>query len=84
MTTHELKIWPEYFVHILSGEKAFELRIDDRGYRAGDHLLLKEWLPRNKDYTGREILKRVTYLMGGQWPGLVNGYVLMSIGDPSP
>ena len=38
---HILKIWPEYFILIASGEKNFELRKNDRNYKAGDTLILK-------------------------------------------
>jgi hypothetical protein len=30
---HELKMWPEFFKHVWSGDKTFELRVDDRGFR---------------------------------------------------
>lgn len=42
---HELKCWPEYFMQILSGEKPFEIRNDDRDYKVGDFLLLREFVP---------------------------------------
>lgn len=43
--THELKTWPEFFRATLDGTKKFELRRNDRDYRVGDQLLLKEWNP---------------------------------------
>lgn len=79
MQTHELKIWPEFFEPIMTGEKTFELRWDDKGFRAGDALWLREWMQRDGVYTGREITKRVTYLLGGF--GLERGYVCMALGD---
>ena len=42
---HELKIWPQYFQAVLTGEKTFELRINDRGFQKGDLVILKEWDP---------------------------------------
>lgn len=42
---HELKCWPESFEAIATGVKTFEIRKDDRGYRVGDYLLLREWKP---------------------------------------
>ena len=42
MQTHELKTWPEYFEAVKDGTKNFELRKDDRGFKAGDHLVLAE------------------------------------------
>ena len=77
MAEHHLKIWPEFFEPVITGDKTFELRYDDRGYRAGDVLILREWSPRS-DYTGREIRKKVTYLLGGM--GLEKNYVCMALG----
>ena len=56
----EKKIWPEYFEKILSGEKNFELRLADWKCAPGDILVLKEWHPETKVYTGREITKEVS------------------------
>lgn len=59
----EKKVWPEYFQAILDGKKKFELRIADFECNVGDTLLLREWDPEIKDYTGREIKKEVTYVI---------------------
>jgi hypothetical protein len=75
---HELKTWPDFFKAIWDNEKHFELRKDDRGYQAGDTLLLREWSKRS-GYSGRALRVGVPYLLGGQWPGLQDGYVIMSI-----
>ncbi len=56
----EKKIWPEYFEKIKSGKKKFELRLNDFVVEEGDVLILKEWDPNKKEYTGREIKKKVT------------------------
>src|SRR3954470_11426726 len=40
---HELKCWPEFYKALVSGEKTFELRKNDRGFRVGDVLWLREW-----------------------------------------
>ena len=61
----EKKIWPEYFQQVLDGNKTFELRLDDFEINEGDTLLLKEWDPNTKEYTGREIEKKVGYV--GKW-----------------
>ncbi len=58
----EKKILPKYFEKILSGEKMFELRLADFECEPGDILVLKEWDP-EKGYTGREIRKKVTYVL---------------------
>lgn len=41
--THELKIWPQYFQPVLNGCMKFQLRRNDRNFKVGDELLLKEW-----------------------------------------
>lgn len=40
--THELKILPEYFEAVASGCKQFEIRKNDRDYKVGDQLILRE------------------------------------------
>lgn len=42
---HDLKIWPKYFDPVLSGIKTYEVRKNDRDFRFGDRLVLKEWDP---------------------------------------
>jgi hypothetical protein len=77
---HELKTWPEFFERVWCNDKRFELRKDDRGYQGGDTLMLREW-SKARGYSGRAVRARVTYLLGGEWPGLAPGYVIMSIAE---
>ena len=63
MAIIEKKIWPKYFKLVKSGKKKFELRLADFGIRVGDNLILKEWDPKKKEYTGRKIKKKVKYLL---------------------
>lgn len=79
---HELKTWPEFYQALHTGEKTFELRVDDRGYRAGDVLHLREWNPRSETYSGREMRRLVTYIISGQW-GLEKDVVCMALSAPS-
>lgn len=58
----EKKTWPEYFQAIFDGKKNYELRLADWECNEGDTLLLREWDPETKDYTGREISKKVKYV----------------------
>ncbi|MEK6951282.1 MAG: DUF3850 domain-containing protein [Nanoarchaeota archaeon] len=58
----EKKVWPEYFQKILEGVKTYELRLADFECVPGDTLVLKEWDPQTRNYTGRVIEKRVTYV----------------------
>ena len=56
------KVWPEYFQKILDGKKTYELRLADWECNEGDVLVLQEWDPATKEYTGRVIEKEVTYV----------------------
>ena len=56
------KLWKEYFDRVASGEKKFEIRLADFSCNPGDTLLLEEWDPDTKQYTGRQISKKVTYV----------------------
>ena len=58
----EKKVWPEYFQKIADGKKTYELRLADWECNPGDILVLKEWDPETKEYTGRQIEKTVTYV----------------------
>jgi len=60
---HDLKIWPAYFAPVASGIKRFEMRANDRDYKAGDALLLREWNPQIKEYTGRSVRVAVTHVL---------------------
>lgn len=56
------KIWPEYFDLVASGKKKFEMRLNDFEVNEGDTLILEEWDPKTKEYTGRTIAKKVGYV----------------------
>ena len=62
MATIKKKIWPKNFTAIQAGGKTCELRLADQTYAEGDTLILKEWDPVTKSYTGREITKRITHV----------------------
>ncbi|KKQ79562.1 MAG: hypothetical protein UT02_C0031G0009 [Parcubacteria group bacterium GW2011_GWC2_38_7] len=59
----EKKILPEYFKKVVSGDKKFELRLADWECNVGDILILREWDPTKKDYTGASIEKEVSCLI---------------------
>ena len=74
---HELKILPEYYKAIINGQKTFEIRFNDRDFRVGDTLLLKEW--DGKKYTGRIVERKVSYLLDDSSGYVLDGYVVMSL-----
>lgn len=71
MATIKKKTWPAYFEAIASGKKNYDLRLNDFDVREGDILVLEEWDPESKAYTGRKIEKKVTYVgtfkIDGPW-----------------
>lgn len=64
MKIHELKSWPQFFVKVITGEKTFEVRLNDRDFQVGDFLFLREWDPETKRYSGRLQYARITYIFG--------------------
>lgn len=93
MKIHELKILPEYFEKVLDGSKTFELRKDDRGFNVGDVLILREYIPGYRDwtgpeeviieekYTGREVHKKISYIYKGcpNGLGLRTGFSILAL-----
>jgi len=52
------KIWPKWFRLIKERKKNVEFRLADFTIKEGDILVLEEWDPKRKKYTGR-ILKTI-------------------------
>jgi hypothetical protein len=85
----------EPFKATFDGSKKFEFRRNDRNFKVGDNILLKEWLPtlnecKPSGYTGRQIMLHVDYLMTAEdatfvglgWENtspIYKGYVIMSV-----
>lgn len=72
---HELKILPEHFEAIASGAKTYEIRLNDRNFKVGDLLILREWA--DEFYTGREEQKYITHILHSEF--LKEGYVGLSL-----
>lgn len=75
--THELKIVPEWYETLLSGEKTFEVRKDDREpkFQPRDELFLREF--DGTKYTGRTITATVTLVLRNEY--CKEGYCIMSV-----
>ena len=58
---HEIKIAPEYFEPVFTGRKNFEVRKNDRGYRAGDSVIMREWSLEH-GYSGRVVCREIGYV----------------------
>jgi ASC-1-like (ASCH) protein len=79
---HHLKTWPEYFGLLKSGEKNFELRKNDRDFKAGDELVLEEFDPKSSNYTGQTLRMKITYVLEGTLAenfGLQPGYCILAL-----
>jgi len=80
--THRLKTWSDYWLALESGAKTFEVRRNDRGFQPGDILVLQEWNPSSEEYTGRELRRRVTYVLrDAERFGLRDGFVVLGLAD---
>ena len=84
---HELKTDPEVFDAVKSGEKTFEIRLNDRNFKVGDVLFLRRTRHTGEEmrvgmpleYTDDELRKTVRYILHGPIYGLADGWVIMSI-----
>ena len=75
-TIHELKCWPYFYQQIRDGLKTFEIRFDDRGYRTGDILYIREYDKNVEQYTTHELYRRITYISDFQQQP---GYVVLAL-----
>lgn len=77
MKTHELKTLPNYYQAVRDGLKTFECRFNDRNFEVGDTVILKEYLPESKTYTGRQMEIKIKYILEN-FEGLNDGWVVFS------
>lgn len=79
---HELKCESKYYQLVESGEKDFELRLNDRNYQVGDMVTLLESF--DGKLSGRELEpKEIKYILK-DCPeyGLKEGYCIFCFGSP--
>lgn len=77
MRTHEVKAHPDNFTLMLTEQKPFDVRRDDRLYERGDIIIFNEWDPNKNEYTGRSIKRLVTCKQ--IWEGLSPGYCALGL-----
>lgn len=78
--THELKTETKYFNEVISGNKNFELRKNDRGFKKGDYLLLIDFDKEKQESTGRSFYKTISYVLESAPEfGLQEGYCILSL-----
>lgn len=77
---HELKTWRSYFHSLADGSKTFEIRRNDRDFRIGDELWLRETCsPGNGSYTGRETRRTISHILTHEPEfGLMDGFAILS------
>ncbi len=76
---HDLKIWPANYEAVSTGSKRYEIRKTDRNFKVGDQVMLREYVPENKKYTGRSAIYRITHMTEpGAW-GLPEDLCVFSI-----
>lgn len=78
---HALKIHPEPFLSVCKYQKTAELRIDDgHNFKVGDILLLKEWNPRKRQYSGASTKRQITHIIQvGKWIEGASPWVVLSM-----
>lgn len=79
MTKHNIKIRKEFADAIISGDKLFEIRENDRGYQKGDHIIFRaiDELGLSTKHEINSTEYEITYVING-W-GLKNGFVVLGI-----
>lgn len=77
---HDLKTLAPYFAAVVSGEKTFEVRKNDRDFHVGDFLMLNEIevIQETQRYTGRYCVVRVTYVLTNE-EYVKPGYAILAI-----
>ena len=75
---HKIKLQKEFADAVLSGDKCFEIRLNDRGYQKGDKVQFKVMdglIQMHHDLEKKTYI--ITYVING-W-GLENGFVVFGI-----
>lgn len=76
MTTHMVKSWSHLYDAIVSGAKSYDLRKNDRDYKVGDILHLKQYDNINGKFTGWQTTRRISYITSNDTPCAVSSAVL--------
>jgi hypothetical protein len=64
-----VKSWPWFFEEMVAGRKKHDMRDKrDRDYAIGDRMLLREFDPRNGQYTGRAAIATISYITDNVTP----------------
>jgi hypothetical protein len=75
--THSLKIKPKYFYQLFTGNKTFEIRKNDRGFKIGHCIIFNLWSP-DRGYCSRSLAMEIVNIT--DFPeGLRPGYVVLGV-----
>ena len=74
---HIIKILEDFADAVVSGEKTFEVRENDRGYQKGDFVIFNVPTTEGPMHPIEQKVYKITYVING-W-GLKNGYVAFGI-----
>lgn len=80
MRIHELKVAGIHFPALRAGRKKFEYRLNDRDYKVGDYLLLRE-LTELMVFTGKWLLFQVEYILDDSWYSMPKNHMVLSLSD---
>ena len=75
MNIHKLKTSRENFHEVFMGRKTFEVRKNDMNFQKNDIILFREWDDDLQEYTGRQMVRRISYIQFS----VVDGYVIMAL-----
>lgn len=75
---HHLKSWPQQFRAVKYGKKRFEFRLDDRGFEVGHNVILEEYDPLTKQYSGDNLRVVIKYVLRGPDFGVPSGFVIFN------
>lgn len=76
---HYLKCEQPYFSDVVSGNKNFEVRINDRDFKEGDVIILQEISKYGGAFTGSTQRVVITYVLQGGRFGIAHNYCVMGI-----
>lgn len=80
---HVLKLDHDFYLPIRSGQKTFEVRLNDRDYAVDDILVLRDFHPHAKSYSSvRPEIRVVTYITNFP-PAIREGWVCMAVRAPT-
>ena len=75
---HELKCWPQFFDVMFNEKKNFDYRKNDRNFSIDDDIRFREFDPQTNEYTGRTMLRVITYILENEI-NLPDGYCILGL-----